>query len=99
MHPLNQSLQASSPARAALQWAYWTQLQRLVNRQVPLSEAFQILAELREAQRRVGADLGEREAWVVSLILAKSATTWDLLARPTLQFRLDHPEDHHLELG
>jgi hypothetical protein len=61
-----------------------------------------LLSQLHEEQVREDADLGEREAWVVSMILAKSVATWDLLAKPTLRFKLDFSGDsgpYHLELG
>jgi hypothetical protein len=62
----------------------------------------QILAERKEQHLHLDADLREREAWVVELILARSEASWDLLAQPTLRFTLPQPTEDmscHLELG
>ncbi|HXT34873.1 MAG TPA: hypothetical protein VN837_04775 [Chloroflexota bacterium] len=67
-----------------------------------LGQAFQTIANYREEQDRIAADLLEREIWVVTVILALSAPVWNQLATPTLEFRLDQPSEpvpYHIELG
>jgi hypothetical protein len=57
------------------------------------------LALYQEEQARTAAALLERETWVLTAILERSAPIWQYLPTPTLRFVPDQPGAAHLELG
>jgi hypothetical protein len=102
MQQSNPLFSAAIPAADAHRLASLADLQRLSRGEVTLGAALQMLAHHQEEQRSADADLCEREAWVVSSILARSEAAWDLLAKPTIRFSVSQSGDfppYHLEVG
>jgi hypothetical protein len=74
-------------------------LRRAAQGDVVLAEAMLTLAHYQEEQARTAAALLERETWVLTAILERSAPIWRYLPTATLRFALDPPGATHLELG
>jgi hypothetical protein len=74
-------------------------LRRAAQGDLVLAEAMLTLAHHQEEQVRASAVLLERETWVLTAILERSAPIWRFLPTPTLCFAPNPPGATHLELG
>jgi hypothetical protein len=75
------------------------ELRRAAQGEAVLAEAMLTLARYQEEQARTAATLREREIWIVTALLERSAPLWRHLPSRTLRFPLDPTGAIHLGLG